>query len=143
MGAQQMTIIAYRAGVIAADSCATDSFITCADKLYKKNGAVIGFCGEVAQALVFVDWYFNQKKSRRPDLASEQGWEAMVLTKQGVFIWERSLRPVPMGEEFYAIGSGAPLAMGAMEYGASASEAVSIACRRDPYCREPVVVQTL
>lgn len=138
-----MTIIAYRAGVMAADTCMTDSFVTCGIKLYKKKGHIIGFCGDVEQALVFVDWFFDQKKNRRPDLAAEQGWEALVMNKTGVYTWGRSLRPIEISEDFYAIGSGAALAMGAMEHGASAAEAVAIACRRDPYCREPVTVLTL
>jgi hypothetical protein len=138
-----MTIIAYRDGVMAADTCLTDGFITAGIKLYKKKGHVIGFCGDVEQALVFVDWFFDQKKNRKPDLASESGWEAMVMNKDGVSTWGRSLRPIAMSDQFYAIGSGAPLAMGAMEFGASAAEAVAIACRRDPYCREPITVLTL
>ncbi len=138
-----MTIIAYRAGVMAADTCVTDSFITNGVKLYKKQGHIIGFCGEVAQALVFVDWFFNQKKNRKPDLASETGWEAMVLNKDGVTTWDRSLRPIPMDDHFYAVGSGSLLAMGAMEHGASASQAVAIACKRDPYCRLPLMAMKL
>ncbi len=138
-----MTIIAYRDGVLAADSCVTDGFVTRGMKLHRKSGHIIGFCGDVAQALVFVDWFFNQKKNRRPDLASEAGWEAIVLNKDGATTWDRSLRPIPIDDQFYAIGSGASLAMGAMEYGASAAEAVAIACKRDPYCRDPVVVYEL
>jgi ATP-dependent protease HslVU (ClpYQ) peptidase subunit len=138
-----MTIIAYRDGVMAADTCVTDSFITNGMKLHKKSGHIIGFCGDVAQALVFVDWFFNQKKNRKPDLASETGWEALVLNKDGVTTWDRSLRPIPMDDHFYAIGSGATLAMGAMEHGASAKKAVEIACKRDPYCRLPVTVMRL
>jgi hypothetical protein len=138
-----MTIIAYRDGVMAADTCFTDGFVTCGIKLHKKAGHVIGFCGDVSQALVFVDWFFNQKKNRRPDLASETGWEAMVLNKDGVTTWDRSLRPIPVEESFYAIGSGSPIAIGAMEQGATAAEAVAIACRRDPYCREPITILTL
>lgn len=138
-----MTVIVYRDGIMAADTGVTDTFITRGIKLHKKAGHIIGFCGDVAQALVFVDWFFNQKKNRRPDLSSETGWEALVLNKDGITTWDRSLRPIPMDEEFYAIGSGASLAMGAMEAGATAEEAVTIACKRDPYCRLPLTLLTL
>lgn len=40
----------------------------------------------------------------------------------------------------YAIGSGCDFAMGAMAAGATAEEAVRIACRLDPNCGEPVMV---
>jgi ATP-dependent protease HslVU (ClpYQ) peptidase subunit len=139
-----MTIIAYRDGVMAADTGITDGgFVTCGRKLHKKNGHIIGFAGDVAQALVFVDWFFNQKKNRKPDLGHEGDWEAMILNKDGVTTWGRSLRPIPLSEDFYAIGSGSVGAMYAMEQGATAEEAVRIACKRDPYCREPVMVLTL
>lgn len=138
-----MTIIAYRDGVMAADTCATDGFLTNCLKLYKKQGHVIGFCGDVAQAMVFVDWFFNQKKNRKPDLAQEGEWEAMILNKDGVTTWDKSLRPLPISDDFYAIGSGSQLAMGAMEAGATAEEAALIACKRNPYCRAPVTVMTL
>jgi ATP-dependent protease HslVU (ClpYQ) peptidase subunit len=140
-----MTIIAYRDGVMAADTCITDSagFVTCGIKLHKKQGHIIGFCGDVSQALVFVDWFFNQKKNRKPDINAETGWEAMVLNKNGVTTWDRSLRPIPMDDSFYAIGSGAGLAIGAMERDATAEEAVVVACKRNPYCRLPVTILTL
>jgi ATP-dependent protease HslVU (ClpYQ) peptidase subunit len=139
-----MTIIAYRGGIMAADTCFTDGgIVTRGLKLHKKSGHIIGFCGEVAQALVFVDWFFNQKKHRKPDLATETGWEAMVLNKDGVTTWDRSLRPIPLEEEYYAIGSGGPGAMYAMDAGASAKKAVEIACKRDPYCRLPLVALKL
>jgi hypothetical protein len=89
--------------------------------------------------MVFVDWFFDRKK-RAPDRADEKDWEAIVATKGGAEVWDAALRPVPVTDKFYAIGSGATLAIGAMEAGATAREAAAIACRRDPFCRPPVVV---
>jgi hypothetical protein len=133
-----MTVIAYRDGVLAADSCATDaSFQTYTQKLFRRKGVLIGFCGDIEQALVFVDWYFD-RKSRQPDRTSENEWEAIVITKEGAEMWGPSLRPVPVIDHFYALGSGAAVAMGAMEAGATAKKAAQIACRRDPFCKEPV-----
>lgn len=48
------------------------------------------------------------------------------------------LRPYKVHASFYAIGSGRRLAIGAMAAGASAKEAVEIACRFDTHSRGPV-----
>lgn len=123
---------------MAADSRATGDFVTAVVKLYKVGKALVGFAGNVEQAHVFIDWYADRKQ-RKPDLNSEQEWSALVLGEDGLLCWGPSLRPVQVYDHFYAIGSGAPFAMGAMEAGASARKAVEIACRRDPYCGYPVL----
>lgn len=137
-----MTTIAVRDGVMASDSCMSGNFVTDATKLYKKDGRIIGICGHVTQALVFVDWYFDRHQ-RQPSIANENEWEAIVMSKDGLEYWDASLRPVPIKDKFHAIGSGAELAMGAMEAGKNAKQAVLIACRRDPYSAPPVVTMRL
>lgn len=116
---------------MAADTRLTGRFIHTGIKLHRRGKTVIGFAGDVPQALVFVDWYFDRKK-REPDRSNEQGWCALVWSPEtGLDYWDIALRPSPILEKFFAIGSGADLAMGAMEYGASAHKAVEIAIRRD------------
>ncbi len=123
---------------MAADSRFTGNFITAGIKLHRKNGRVIGFAGDAHQALVFVDWYFDRKQ-RKPDLANENDWVALVASKDGLEEWNHSLRPISVMERFYAIGSGAETAMGAMEAGATARQAALIACKRADGCGLPVV----
>lgn len=137
-----MTIIAYRDGVMAADSQVTGNFTTLGIKLHRKSGKIIGFAGDLHQALVFVDWYFDSKQ-RKPDIANENDWVALVASKDGLEEWNHSLRPVRVPEMFYAIGSGAEVAMGAMEAGASAKRAAEIACKRADGCGGPVVTMRL
>lgn len=48
-----------------------------------------------------------------------------------------------ISEGFFAVGSGAELAFGVMEYGGSARDAVNIACRRDKATRPPIHVINL
>ncbi len=133
-----MTCVAVRDGVMAADSKACGNFVTATVKLYKVGKQLVGFAGTLEQALVFIDW-LSDPKQRKPDLASEQDWCALVLSDRGLEEWGASLRPMQVYDNFYAIGSGAALAMGAMEAGASAKKAVEIACKRDPYCGLPVL----
>lgn len=137
-----MTVIAYRDGVMAADSRVTGNFVTTGIKLYRKNSRIIGFAGDLHQALVFVDWYFDNKQ-RKPDLANESDWYALVASSDGLEEWNHALRPVQIMDRFYAIGSGAEIAMGAMEAGASAKRAAEIACKRADGCGLPVVTMRL
>src|SRR5581483_5060015 len=138
-----MTCIAVKDSVMAADSLISGVYNTPAVKIYRKPDYLIGFAGEVAQALVFVDWY-QDRQCRIPDIAHEQDWCALVLSrKSGIEFWDRSLRPVPILERQAAIGSGAPFAMAAMDAGLSAAAAVKIACKRDASCRLPIVTARL
>ena len=138
-----MTVIAYREGILAADSQFTDeNFQTTGKKLFRKRGKIIGFAGDAEQGLVFTDWYFN-RRSRKPEFSSEKDWCALVLGKDGLEYWGPSLRPLEIDEKYYAIGSGAAVAMGAMDAGATALQAVRIACKRDPHCAPPVVSMSL
>ncbi len=56
-----------------------------------------------------------------------------MLTPQGLFEYDVYCRAEEVIDDFYAIGSGAKVALGAMACGKSAIEAVRIAARFDPY----------
>lgn len=136
-----MTTIAYRKGVLAGDSQATDDQVWRTKKIYRLNTEagelLVGYCGEVHAALVFIEWLKNNE-SRKPDLSNES-FEAIVIAETGrVTIWSASLVPWRPRGEFFAIGSGAKAALGAMHAGKGAIDAVKIACKIDPYTRGPV-----
>lgn len=136
-----MTTIAYREGVLAGDSQATDSQKWQCVKVYRLDTEagelLVGYCGEVFAAHVFMRWLTDG--GREPDLGNEQ-FEAIVISaKTGrVTMWNQSLVPFRPRGKFFAIGSGGPVAMGAMHKGADAVEAVKIACKVDPYTGGPV-----
>lgn len=55
------------------------------------------------------------------------------------YLFEGKLCPSgPIQGEFFAIGSGSEFALGAMEMGAEAHEAVLVACRLDPWSDLPI-----
>lgn len=138
-----MTTIAVRNGVMASDSQYTHQDLrTLGQKIFRVNESILGISGHIDAALVFVDW-FKDREARRPDLANENGFEVIELNASGLYTWTASLRQVPIAHKFYAIGSGAHLAMGAMERGASAKQAVAIACRWDTGSSEPVATMKL
>lgn len=136
-----MTTIAYRNGVLAGDSQATDSQLWRTSKIARVNTSagqlLVGWSGDVHAALVFVEWLKNDK-SRKPDIGNEDFAAIVVATTGRVTIWTQSLIGWRPEGKFFAIGSGSSAAMGAMHRGAGAIEAVKIACKVDPYTRGPV-----
>jgi ATP-dependent protease HslVU (ClpYQ) peptidase subunit len=140
-----MTTIAYRDGIIAADSQVTHEAAgdksgagshkhTC-QKLYTKKAfgyhAVIATAGESAPGMLFVDWY--GKKGKPPEVLHDTDFTCLVLDEDGLWEFNSFCRAEKIEEPFYAIGSGAKAALGAMHMGASAIEAVEIAKKIDPY----------
>jgi hypothetical protein len=145
-----MTVIAYRDGVLAADSRAVVNsddgglrHFGGSTKLFRKAGAVIATAGESAPGLVFVDWYGSGKKAPERLVTGDADFVCIVLTKDGLFEYDKWCRGEKLEQPFYAIGCGAKAALGAMHMGASAEQACVVACRIDAYCAEPIVTMTL
>lgn len=152
-----MTTVAYRDGILAADSLATYSTEaggsrkhTCR-KLYRKRitegrkafDVVIATIGESSPGLVFVDWYGSGKPI--PDVFLHLGGDftCLVLRPDGLYEFDVYCHGERVDEEFYAAGSGAKAALAALHCGKSAIEAVRIACRIDPYSGGRVVSESL
>lgn len=121
------------------------------EKLYRKhvtvNGAeqdvIIGVAGEGFPALVFVDWYGSGSPPPDNLLLGEADFTAIVLSKDGLFEYDKWCRGEKVLNKEYAIGSGAKAAMGALYAGKSAAKAVEIACRIDPMSGLPVTTMQL
>jgi hypothetical protein len=145
-----VTTIVYRDGIIAADSRATYSSedggarVWGCEKLFRRRDAIIATAGETGPGLVFVDWYASGAKT--PPSAFIDGdadFSCLVLTRKGLFEFDKWCRGERITSEFYAIGSGAKAAMGALHMGASARRAVAVACKVDPFTAAPVVWMSL
>lgn len=151
-GSSKVTTIAFRNGVFAADSQVTvqtdeggSRKFRC-EKLYRKetkDGAhvIIATAGESSPSLIFVDWYGSGK--RPPKEIAGTDFTCLVLRRDGLFEYDGYCRGDKVLEDFYAIGSGAKAALGAMHMGATAEQAVEIACRIDPYSAPPIVTMRL
>lgn len=92
---------------------------------------IIATAGEGPPGMIFVDWY--GKKSKPPAILSDSEFVCLVLDEDGLWEFDSYCRAEQITEEFYAIGSGAKVALGAMHAGATAQEAVEIAKLVDPY----------
>jgi hypothetical protein len=153
-----VTTIAYRAGVLAADSRATITTesggerMTRCEKLFRKtvkkgrrnHEVIIATAGESAPGLVFVDWYGSGQPPPHQLIEGDADFTCLVLTDDGLHEFDKYCRGERVVHpDFYAIGSGAMAALGAMHAGASAKRAVEIACLVSPGSGPPVVTMRL
>ena len=135
-----MTTIAFRDGVMAADTMAHSSEKLCrSKKLFRvSNGEVIGFSGVWIDGKLFVDWYDKGADRDEPPPWRTQGDEkvnfnALVLTADGIYEWSYELVADRVLDDFWAIGTGSSAALAAMRCGRNAQEAIYIAMQIDPY----------
>jgi len=143
-----MTTIAYRDGTLAADSCVSMSDESAGDwkahciKIYQYPDMIVGLQGESTPGLIFLDWLRAKRgkaKLRDSLVSSMADFEGVVLTRKGLFTYDRWCRPELVTAPFYAVGSGVKAALGALHCGATAEKAVEIACRVDLYSALPVL----
>lgn len=136
------TVVCDRRGM-AADKRMSDSGIPAfkTTKIQRVNGSLIGFCGNAEQALQFIEWRRNP--GPKPTF-SEACFEALELTAGGDLLWwGAEMVAVTVEDDFFAIGSGAPYAMGALAAGLSMKKAIQIAAQYDSATGAEVQTMTL
>ena len=161
-----MTIIVWRAGVMACDSCwASNGTQTVSMIKIKRlsSGALLGSAGEndsrEMERLLDKIKDPNKLPTRQELIALKLGYEGLLALARGG-VWMIGTGKVddagyPTDEEdmgvwpaatiggYAACGSGADYALAAMDAGATARQAVEIACKRNIHCRPPVHVRKL
>jgi hypothetical protein len=150
-----VTVIAYRSGIIAADSRETTasddggiSVATCLKLFRKRVGkrdVVIGTAGGTYAGMIFVDWYGTGKPvpASFDVLNLEEDFEVIILDRGIVYTANHLCRPVEVIDPFVAIGCGRKAALAAMHLGRSARVACEVACKVDPLCGEPVYTMSM
>lgn len=150
-----MTTIAVRHGIIAADSRVTvdteagGTRVFRCQKLYEvrqhgRKRAIVALAGGAFDGIEFLEWI--KGPGREPPQRLIDGnaeFTALVMNHDGLFEYDRWCRPERVIEPFYAVGSGAKAALGALHAGKSALDAVRIACKIDPFSGPPFVTMTL
>ena len=132
-----MTTIAWDGETLAADSQLTGGDFVYQQndkKIFNVNGHLVAMAGDDGQCWQFLDWYRNPDQDY-PDKLDDMG--ALAITKRGAFEYGSCKIPTKIKPPF-AIGTGSAFAMGAMLHGASAAEAVDIACKLDKYSSKPI-----
>lgn len=140
-----MTIIVVKNKEMAADSRSTagDDMHFKTAKMFRKTDCLIGIAGDIAPALLFVDWYGTAGPAPAELLSANGDFSALVLNKSGMFEYDKWCKAMKVHGRFYAIGSGAAAALGALHMGASASEAARIACKLNTGCGLPIITMSL
>lgn len=141
-----MTTVAYRKGILAADSKTTaDGTSVCrATKIRKVDGCLIGGCGN----LDLVHWFLKNFKidvlTGKIKLAitinEKDEFEGIIVDPKGkVFYYSEKCLVTPVKDYgYYSIGSGSTIALGAMYAGANAREAVMAAIKFDIHTGGPI-----
>lgn len=140
-----MTVLAWDGKTLAADKQATENGvlhqITKIKRITKgKNkGWLIGNAGSAASGQLLMDWFETgaDPKHFPYEYQKTDGLFATLLaiSPQGiVHRYEHLPIPIVFEDEFYAMGSGKDMAMGAMAMGADAVTAVQVVCTYETEC---------
>lgn len=142
-----MTTIAMRDGVIAADSGTTAGgiYVGAMRKITRlADGRLLAATGSIGDGRAVDSWLNAGGDPDKKPKIDDDGYDALCLSPDGS-AWriDSSLTFFQLDAPFHAVGSGFELALGAMAHGATAAEAVKIACRLDTRSREPIHVEAL
>ena len=126
-----MTTIACTKKSMSADSQATSgASASSTTKIFKGKDYIVGYAGTESAGRKFVSWL----KDRETDKPSLSDFEALVLHYDGrMEYWDDNMFPIEIRDPYYAIGSGADFASGALFHGHSTEEAVKAASKHDVY----------
>lgn len=129
-----MTTVAYRSGILAADTLVTinthrDGYTL---KIAKKGPFLAAATGTLARAQAFMDWFRGGLVGHPPPMGDgETRATGHIFMPDGLIMAYTNLGWLKMRAEYYANGSGCDYAYGAMVTGASAYDAVKAALIHD------------
>lgn len=138
-----MTIVAYRDGVMAADSRLTDGSLIMPNgirKIFQRaDGALVGVTGDAEDVEAARAW--TERSGKKPPVLTKGAVMILVTSGGGISEYSQQGRFRYHNTTGYmAIGTGATAALGAMWAGASAVEAVAAAIALDNCCGGDVYV---
>lgn len=129
-----MTTIAYRDGVMAADTQIGQDSMIVPGKAWKiarlPDGSLAGFCGKMVDCAAVLDWL---ARPETPAPKVDASLDGLLVTPDGG-LWAiegPELHRCTFDAPYSAVGSGARYALAAMMTGADARRAVEIAIALD------------
>jgi ATP-dependent protease HslVU (ClpYQ) peptidase subunit len=137
-----MTTIAARFSTleIAADSQVSGEDIKYnVEKLRRGVKSIYGGAGDWDKLLAA----FQALEEGKTELDDDCDVELIELRHDGIWVYESTLIPAKIKNDFYAIGTGAAYAIAAMHLGKSPKEAVELASLYDPGTGGPIDCWTL
>ena len=143
-----MTTIAYRSGMLAADTAVLNGYNILGDamvKIAKHHGCLAGATGTAGYCAAFLKWFCGGEQDAPPKAEKDNdNYDTGIIVRPDGSIdrhelsgWH-TLRP-----RYYAVGSGRDHAFGAMFAGATAEQAVRAAIEHDPGTAGSVTVLRL
>lgn len=92
---------------MAGDCRISDDYgsLTVPSKLSIVGHAILGMAGDASAMGKFYRWLRAGGKRRRPRFTKSEEIEALLLTPAGLFYYDASCEPLPVGDPFYAIGA--------------------------------------
>lgn len=102
---------------------------------YEYGRFMVGFAGTTNDKIVVSDFFmFPEKFDGPPALSAPDEFQGLVLTeKKEIFYFYHPAHWVRVNQPWFAIGSGAAAAMGALHMGATPLEAVKAASKVDSF----------
>jgi hypothetical protein len=142
-----MTVIACRDGLMAADSLETTDrglALEYVRKIHRSNsGCIYGVAGYATDAVIFGQWV-DDGMVGTPERHNPDSFAALLLKPSGELLIAEGRGPMRgIRSQYYAIGVGRELAVGAMAMGATADEAVLVATQHSVWCGGPVHFERL
>lgn len=135
-----MTIICYRSGILASDSgtFSGKTYSGSVKKIHRlRNGRLVGLAGVSTHDENILNWL----DGRCGPPSNVKDVDGIVIEKDGsVKYLDASDGKIGLHEafgEYFAVGSGEPCALTAMQMGASALEACKIAAKHHVLIRGP------
>jgi hypothetical protein len=111
-------------------------------KLCQVGSILVGSAGESPYTEQIFRWV-KTKRTRPLKFSSGADIEALFLITGEIHQMDECGELMKLDQDFYAIGSGAHAALGALYAGASPIEAVEIACKIDPHSEPPIQILRL
>lgn len=138
-----MTTIAYRDGVLAADTQVTFGAIKgYGRKLHKLNdGSILAFSGSVDDEQAILS-YYNGELKKKPHLGKK--FEFILIDSTGTpFYCINDFCQIPIEDRWHACGEGWQIAIAAMHIGLSAKDAVEVAGDLNPNTNKYIDTYTI
>ena len=142
-----MTIIVYRDGVLAADSLSTAGSVRCGTdrKIVRAHdgslAAAAGTCGSCSE---FLSWA-NARDCAFPTPDNDDDFEGILVKPDGsiVFYDFKGRAFTPPTDDYYVLGCGYEIALGALAVGATAEQAVAACIKHHALCGGPIQVESI
>ena len=129
-----MTTIAYNNGLLCADTQVNSNSCVYgyASKIFEHDGVFYASCGQKQDFEQLKNWVKSGKKEdKKPSF--DCSFSGMYCDGDNIYCFDDKFIPYIIEADYFAMGSGWEIATGAMEFGASAEEAVNIACKIDAF----------